>query len=148
MEIDWGRLGELVKEDCGDTKQADYGRDLGGLSQGQVSDLINGKMRRLTHQVGTALRARFGELPTVQPLAPDEEVRRTLANVEKELRRALGKVQTHRRAQIIRHIEQQVRLIADLAAGHIAPVALPDPSSAVEAKSPPSKPRRKGTKAS
>lgn len=65
MGIDWIRLAQLIKHDRGVMSQGDYGQQLGGLSQGQVSDLENAKMRRPTAPVIDALRRRFGELPEV-----------------------------------------------------------------------------------
>jgi transcriptional regulator with XRE-family HTH domain len=63
VPIDWRQVAELVRKDRGDTSQGRYGHEVGGLSQGQISDLERARVSRPTAAMLDALRRRFGELP-------------------------------------------------------------------------------------
>lgn len=110
MPPDWRRIAQLVRDDWkrSGATQSVYGA-AHKLSQSQISELINGKLRRMTPDIKDFLISAFTAIPEASGDAVVDEDQ--IAALCEHVRTELARVRPEARAQVIEHVRNQVSML-------------------------------------
>jgi transcriptional regulator with XRE-family HTH domain len=127
MAIDMAELARWVRRDRARLKltQAAYAKRLGGLTQGQISNLERGAFRELSLAVAHAMRRRFKRLPRKTARAETDAL---IALVSDHLARKFSEIMhilpEHERRELADHLMRQITLLTE---PHLRPRRRPPP---------------------